>query len=314
MAALDAWRRTAGVVFELEQPAALAGPPPRPDQQTVMRYGSVPGVPKPISRLIMGTVGFSPRDLALACTMFDHFAALGGNAFDSAHQYGRGDCERVLGQWMALRGNREDIVVVTKGAREDAELGRGLRVNSAAITSDLADSLERLHTDYVDVYMLHCDDTRVDVGPIVECLNEHHAAGRIRAFGGSNWSIERIQAANEYAYAHGLVPFVVGSPHLSLAVWNEPPWFGCLAAIGEERTWYRQHQFPLLPWSSQAQGFFTGRYASDDRSNSEMVRTWYSEANFKRLERARSWVHAKGSPPRRSRWHTCCASRFPRLR
>jgi aryl-alcohol dehydrogenase-like predicted oxidoreductase len=55
------------------------------------------------------------------------------------------------------------------------------------------------------------------------------------------------------------------------------------------------HQFPLLAWSSQAQGFFTGRYSSEDRSNPEMVRVWYNGENFARLERARELAAGKGT-------------------
>ena len=74
------------------------------------------------------------------------------------------------------------------------------------LTSELYDSLARLHTDYIDIYVLHRDDPNVEVGPIVETLNEHHAAGRIHAFGGSNWETARIEEANEYADKHSLAP------------------------------------------------------------------------------------------------------------
>ena len=296
MAVLDAWRRSAGVVFDAEKPEALRRPPPRPRADAAMTYGRIAGVEKPISRLIMGSMMFAPQDLPYSCAMLDSFVELGGNAIDTAHQYGRysrGDAERAIGQWLALRGNREEMVIVTKGVREE-RLGRGLRVNPAAITSDLADSLERLQTGYVDLYLLHRDDPSYPVDEIVECLNEHYRAGRIRAFGGSNWSSDRLQAANEYARERGLVPFVASSPNFSLAVWNEPPWAGCLSAAVEGTDWYREHQFPLLSWSSQAQGFFTGRYTPEDRSNTEMVRCWYNPENFARLERARELAQRKG--------------------
>ena len=80
----------------------------------------------------------------------------------------------------------------------------------------------------------------------------------------------------------------------TVAVWNEPPWRDCLSAVAEGKEWYSAHQVPLLAWSSQAQGFFTGRYAPEDRSNPDMVRAWYNEANFERLERARELGRRKG--------------------
>lgn len=296
MAALDAWRRSAGLVFDRERPGALRAPAPAVRADARMTYGTMPGMTRPISRLMMGTVSFNIDALPLVCTLLDEFVALGGNAIETAHSYGRGTAERAVGQWLALRDNRQDIVLTTKGCREEV-LGQGLRVTPAAISSDLADSLERLQTDYIDLYLLHTDDPGQPVGPIVECLNEHYQAGRIRAFGASNWSTERLQAANDYATSHGLVPFAVGSPNLSLAVWNEPPWPGCLSASAEDLDWYTRQQFALLSWSSQAQGFFTGRYNPEDRSNPDMVRCWYNAENFARLERARAMAREKGVSP-----------------
>jgi len=256
-----------------------------------MTYGEVAGVGKPLSRLILGTMMFSTRTLPYNLAMLDGFVAAGGTTLDTGHVYGGGDCERAVGQWMKLRGNRAELVIVGKGAHPDAS---GPRVRPETIASDLRDSLERLGTDYIDLYLLHRDNPAVPVGELVEALNEHQRAGRVRAFGGSNWTVERLQAANDYAAAHSLAPFTASSPNFSLAVWNEPPWAGCLSASVTGREWYAARHMPLLAWSSQAQGFFTGRYSSEDRSDAEMVRCWYNEANFQRLERARNLGQRKG--------------------
>ena len=248
-----------------------------------MKYGHITGIEKPISRLIMGTMIYSPNDMLLTCTMLDNFVALGGNTLDTAHVYGGGDAELAVGEWMRLRGNRDEIILIGKGAHQDVQ---GPRVNPNAIASDLQQSLERMGIDALDLYLLHRDDPAVPVGEIVMCLNEHYHAGRIRAFGGSNWSHRRLQAANDYAHAHGLVPFVASSPNFSLAVMNEPPWSGCISATIDGKDWYTEQQFPLLAWSSQAQGFFTGRAAPTNYADTEMVRVWYSVANFERLTRA----------------------------
>src|SRR5260370_9850376 len=114
----------------------------------------------------MGWMVYSPQDLPYTCAMLDRFVELGGNAIDTAHQYGRysrGDAERAIGQWMALRGNREEIVIVSKGGREE-RLGRALRVNPAAITSDLADSQQRLQTEYIDLYLINLSYPGYTVG------------------------------------------------------------------------------------------------------------------------------------------------------
>ena len=291
MATLDAWRRAVKLTFDVEQPEALRGPTPARRPDAPMTYGEVAGVGKPLSRLILGTMMFSTRTLPYNLAMLDGFVAEGGTTLDTGHVYGGGDCERAVGQWMKLRGNRDELVIVGKGAHPDAS---GPRVRPETIASDLRDSLERLGTDYIDLYLLHRDDPAVPVGELVEALNEHQRAGRVRAFGGSNWTVERLQAANDYAAAHGLTPFTASSPNFSLAVWNEPPWAGCLSASVTGREWYAARHMPLLAWSSQAQGFFTGRYSAEDRSDAEMVRCWYNEANFQRLERARDLGQRKG--------------------
>ena len=97
-----------------------------------------------------------------------------------------------------------------------------------------------------------------------------------------------MRAANEYAAAKGLTGFSVVSNQFSLARMVTPVWAGCLSASdAESRAWLTKTQMALMPWSSQARGFFLDNVNPDDRSNEEMVRSWYSPDNFLRLERAR---------------------------
>jgi aryl-alcohol dehydrogenase-like predicted oxidoreductase len=257
-----------------------------------MLYGRIPGIDQPISRLVMGAMPLTTRDMDSTCDLLDAYVALGGNVLDTAYAYGE-ERERAIGQWMRQRGNRSHMVVIGKGAHHDEH---GPRINPDAIAADLAGSLERLETDHLDLYLLHRDDPTVPVGEIVEWLNEHHRAGRIHAFGGSNWTTARLQEANDYARAHGLVPFAAGSPNFSLAVMLEPPWDDCLSASVEGKAWYQEYEFPLLAWSSQAQGFFTHRADPNNRSNHQMVRSWYSPENFERKARAEELGRRKGVP------------------
>jgi predicted dehydrogenase/aryl-alcohol dehydrogenase-like predicted oxidoreductase len=288
MAALDGWRKSIGLTFDAEKNESLAAAGPVSRPQPRMKYARIPGIDKDISRLVMGTMVANPNNMPYVCALFDHYVALGGNAFDTARVYGT----EGLGAWMALRKNREQMVVIGKGAHPDH---LGPRVTPEAITHDLELNLRDLQTDYLDMYLLHRDDPTQPVGPIVECLNEHHRAGRVKVFGGSNWTYERIQEANDYAKAHGLVPFGASSPNFSLASWNEARWGGCTNATSpEERAWYRETRMPLFSWSSQAEGFFTGRYSENDKSNSEMVRVWYNDANFERLRRVNELAAKKG--------------------
>src|SRR5207302_8132949 len=213
-------------------------------------------------------------------------------AIDTAHIYSGGNSERALGRWLQERGGREELVIIGKGAHHNADRKR---VTPEDITSDLRDTLARLKTGYVDLYILHRDDPDVPVGPIVEALNRHLEAGRIRAFGGSNWTPERLDEANAYAAAHGLQGFTASSPHLSLAVPNGEIWAGCVDARSPEAmAWYARTQMPLFAWSSQARGFFSGRFTPENRDDATITRVYYSEGNWERLRRAEELGRRKG--------------------
>lgn len=265
-----------------------------------MQYSHVPGITKPISHLVQGSVALDLGDLDKSFALLDAVYALGCNTFDTAHVYGSGDSERTLGRWINERGLRENVVIITKGAHHNADRNR---VTPFDITSDLYDSLARLKVDTIDLYLLHRDDPTAPVGPIVEILNEHKEAGLIGAFGGSNWSHERIQAANAYAEVHGLTPFVVSSPQCSLAEMIQAPWPGCISIGGPSnetaRTWYHQAQIALFTWSSLAGGFFSGRFTRDNLDTFESyldklcVNSYCYEDNFQRLDRAAALAKKK---------------------
>jgi aryl-alcohol dehydrogenase-like predicted oxidoreductase len=257
-----------------------------------MRYLTIPGLEKPVSRIALGIIRASPNQPQPTFELLDGFVKLGGTLLDTAHIYGMGDCERTIGMWLAERG-RDAIMVLDKGCHPIRDSGP--RVTPEAIHSDINDSLERLGTDYIDLYILHRDNEAVPVGPIVEALNEERARGRIHAFGGSNWSHRRVIEANEYARQNGLLGFAVSNPNLSLARPKEPMWAGCISADDEMRAWHTETQFPLISWSSQAGGFFSGRFSPEDTSNEDMVRVYYSDANWERLRHAQELGRQKGA-------------------
>jgi 1-deoxyxylulose-5-phosphate synthase len=231
----------------------------------------------PLSRLALGTLGFSPATRDRDYALLDAWIEAGGNVIDTAHVYEDGDAERLLGRWFRDRpGVRERVVLVTKGAHPR---GDHVRVTPADIATDLRDSLERLGGP-IDLYLLHRDDPAVGVDELIDALDAHRRAGEIGAFGVSNWALPRIEEANAYAAARGIAGIACNSPHLSLAVQEEPPWPGCVSAHDAgSRAWHERTGMPLLAWSAQAGGFFGG---SDEAS----ARVYQCAPNRERRARA----------------------------
>ncbi|HRU04152.1 MAG TPA: aldo/keto reductase [Candidatus Brocadiia bacterium] len=272
-----------------------------------MRYGKIEGLAKPVSRLVQGTMMLSMAKKEDGFALLDAVMEQGCNTFDLAWLYNGGDAERVMGEWMQARGNREQVVIVTKGACPNKDRHRFTPFDVAA---DMHDSLARLKTDYIDVYMLHRDNPALPVGPMVECLNQHRREGRILVMGGSNWTHERIAEANDYArkvcFAQGFKVhgFQVSSPHLSLAEQVVEPWPGTVSISGARgeaaRRWYAEQKMPLFVWSSLARGFFSGRVtrAGFESKTVELERStvaaYCHPVNFDRLERAEKMAAEKG--------------------
>lgn len=293
MRTLDQWRAALGVVYQAETPSGKMLPvhqrPLAVRQDNSMKYGQIKGLEKPVSRLVMGVD--NQTGWPHASVMFDDFFEQGGNCFDSAYIYGGGLCETMLGHWIKNRNIREQVVILDKGAHTP-------HCNPEALRNQLSESLERLQTDYVDIYMLHRDNPEIPVGEFIAALNEQKNAGRMRIFGASNWSVERFAEANAWAAAHNMAGFSAMSNNFSLARMVDPVWAGCISASDtQSRTWLTAEQLPLFPWSSQARGFFTGRARTDDHSDQELVRCWYSEDNFQRLARVNELAKKRGVLP-----------------
>lgn len=259
-----------------------------------MRYVEIAGSDKKLSVLGLGTAGrgFTLDTYDRSAGMLNRFIEAGGNCIDTAHFYGSGESEKTLGRWIWETGRRSEIFLITKGCHPGVDpqdiFGKPWepRLTPKAIRADLSESLERLQTDYVDLYLLHRDDETVTVGPIIEALDQEQTRGRIRAFGASNWRVERVAEANEYAAEHELSGFVISSPSLSLARPVKVYYPGTQFADDLTRQWHHACQFPLLAWASLAAGFMDGNFKPNEQSNEYVTQVYYSEENFERLRRA----------------------------
>lgn len=232
-----------------------------------MNYVRLPHTEVTPSAICLGTGSFGSSILQPeAFTLLDAFVDQGGNFLDTAHVYGNwvpslpgSISERTLGAWMKARRNRDRVIIGTKGAHPDLATMHIPRLAPADILQDLHESLEHLETDVIDLYWLHRDDPTRPVGEIVETLSAQVTAGKIRAFGTSNWSTERMQAAHAYATTHGCHGFTANQPMWSLAQPN-PAAFGMPGLAAMDEAMFAFHQasgWVVVPYTSQARGFFS---------------------------------------------------------
>lgn len=290
---MDQWRASVGLEYSVEKAtsrvANIAGGKVVAGHSVPKRQ--IPGVAKPASVIALGFEFFP--NFASASLTLDAFYEAGGNLFDTAYVYGAGKTEAIFGDWHTSRNvPREEMVLIGKGAHSPL-------CYPDMIAKQLDQSLERLKTDYVDVYFMHRDNPDVPVGEFVDAMDAEVQRGRIRGiFGGSNWTRERMDEAATYAQKNGKqVPGAL-SNNFSLAEMLDPIWAGCVAASDDEwKAWLQSRQIPNFAWSSQGRGFFTDRAGRDKRDDEEIVRVWYSDRNFDRRDRAIELARKLGRHP-----------------
>ena len=217
-----------------------------------------------VSVIGLGSTNFGGRcPENQAWEFMDAYTALGGNFIDTAHVYGdfrtpkNGESERVIGRWMAQRHNRDDLFLSTKGGHPPIGNMRQSRLSREEVRRDLAEGLEALQTDHVEIFWLHRDDTGRPVGEIMETLQSLIDDGRAKMIGVSNWQAARIQEANAYAAAHGLTPLAANQLQFSLARQVKSP--DPTMVSMDEASWrmHRETGMVCCCFSSQAHGFFT---------------------------------------------------------
>ncbi len=220
-----------------------------------------------VSRLCYGTnmLGWM-LDQGKSNAILDTYAGLGGNFIDTARSYGDwspdapvGASERAVGTWLKTQ-KRDDFVIATKGGFYDMRVGDYRnRVTAEDVSADLAQSLDHLGIDSIDLYFLHMDNQESPVEPIIDALIAHREAGRIRHFAASNWAADRIAAANAYAASLGKQGFVASETFWGLAVPD------ATAAAQQGYVHYYEDEYedlhasglPIVAYAAQSGGYFT---------------------------------------------------------
>lgn len=215
--------------------------------------------------------------------VLDAFVAAGGNFIDTADSYGRrgpggpGESERIIGRWMAARGNRDQLVIATKvGMAEDR---KGL--SAANIRAGAEASLERLGTDRIDLYYAHKDDPQMPLGETLAAFGSLIADGLIAHAAASNYSAARLAEALSIGERDGMASYVALQPHYNLLERDE--YEGELASVCE------RNGLACVPYFGLAQGFLTGKYREGgeqvDSARAEGVReSYFNERGFAVLD------------------------------
>lgn len=212
--------------------------------------------------------------------VLDAFYEGGGRMIDSAEGYSSwvpgnkgGESETIIGAWMEKRGVRADMKVSTK-------TGMGGPPGALAphkVAAAMEASLERLRTDYVDLYYAHRDEQQTPVDEIVAGFDALVKAGKARSLGASNITAERLAAALDSAERQGLTGYTVLQPGFNLVWRGEFPQE--LHQLAVDRG------LAVLPYYSLAAGFLTGKY----RTPADLVGTrggnakMFAEAGWKAL-------------------------------
>jgi aryl-alcohol dehydrogenase-like predicted oxidoreductase len=187
--------------------------------------------------------------------VLDAYVQAGGNFIDSADSYSAfapgnigGESEAMLGKWLAARGNRASVVLATKVGRKPDRKG----LSRANIRVAVEESLERLQTDYIDVYYAHADDPGTPLAETLTTFDELITKGKIRYIAASNYTAGRLEQALATSDTNGLARYIVLQPHYSLV--EREHYEGALAALCE------REGLSCVPYWALARGFLTGKY------------------------------------------------------
>ncbi|MHB1538761.1 MAG: aldo/keto reductase [Solirubrobacteraceae bacterium] len=179
--------------------------------------------------------------------VLDAYVEAGGNFIDTADIYADGSSEEILGNWMAARRNRDQIVLATK-----VGMARGSGLSSEQIERAVRGSLERLRTDRIDLYYAHQDDQETPLHETLAAFDALVEAGTVRHIAASNYDASRLAEALDVSAREGLVAYVALQPHYNLL--ERGGYEGALQELCVQR------RLACLPYYALAQGFLTGKY------------------------------------------------------
>jgi aryl-alcohol dehydrogenase-like predicted oxidoreductase len=217
--------------------------------------------------------------------LLDAFVASGFNLIDTADVYPKwvpgnkgGESETIIGNWLKHSGRREDVVIATKVGVEMTPERKGL--SKEHILRSVEESLRRLQTDYIDLYQSHIDDQATPLEETLGTYDQLIKEGKVRAIGASNYNAARLEEALNVSASRGLPRYQSLQPLYNLydrAVYED-----------ELEPLCARENIGVIPYSSLAAGFLTGKYRSEgdlaERARGERVKAYLNERGLRILD------------------------------
>ena len=199
-------------------------------------------------------------DESTSFALLNAFTEAGFNLIDTADVYSNwvpghkgGESETIIGNWLKKHGGRDKVIIATKVGGEMSPGVKGL--SKTHILKSVDESLQRLQTDYIDLYQSHYDDPAIPMEETLAAYGQLLQAGKIRAIGASNFSPQRLKEALEVSRVNGLPRYESLQPEYNL--YNRAGYEEALEPI------CREEQIGVISYFALASGFLTGKYRSE---------------------------------------------------
>lgn len=249
-----------------------------------MKYSRLGKTGLKVSALCLGTMQWGyTADEEAAFAVMDAFVERGGNFFDTADFYVRwidkarsGISETIIGRWMKARGNRQQVMIATKVYQPMGEAPNERGLSRKHILEGVEASLRRLQTDYIDLYQAHAFDAETPIDETLKAFDDLQRAGKVRYVGAANYTAWRLMEALWRADVNRTVRYDSLQPHYNLV--HRAEFERDLKTICE------QYQIGVIPYSSLAGGFLSGKYRRGQRIESQRA-----ESVLRRYDNERAW-------------------------
>jgi aryl-alcohol dehydrogenase-like predicted oxidoreductase len=217
--------------------------------------------------------------------LLDAFVAEGFNLIDTADVYARwvpglkgGESETIIGKWLKRSGNRQSVIIATKVGKEMGPNKKGL--SRSYIFQAVEESLQRLQTDYIDLYQSHEDDKQTPLEETLDTFDRLIKDGKVRAIGALNFSAERLAEALQVSEQYGYPRYQSLQPLFNL--YDRADYEKDLEPLCREKG------LAVISYFSLASGFLSGKYRSaadlTDRARADIVKKYLNERGYRIIE------------------------------